>query len=196
MSVYIKNYEAPEINEKEIRRYLGAGEDIPEIKRLIDECLSEAEDKLSYKTCYTVFPIKICGDEVDLCFTRVKSKSLAKNLKGCNRIILFAATVGIELDRLISKYGVLSPTKALIFQAIGAERIEGLCDSFNKEIKTKYKYSAPRFSAGYGDFPIEAQREIFSALDSSKHIGVSLSESLMMSPSKSVTALIGILDEE
>ena len=137
--VYVKNYPAPDFNKREILRYAGVKEDIIEINALIDECIKELDGKLNYKVCYVEYPVKILGDDVDLTFTSVTSKDLAKNLKNCNDFILFAATVGVGIDRLIAKYNALSPTKALIFQAIGAERIESLCDLFNNEIKEKYK---------------------------------------------------------
>ena len=78
-----------------------------------------------------------------------------------------------------------------MFQAIGAERIENLCDLFNNEIKEN-NYTKPRFSAGYGDFGLEFQKEIFNALNLPVKIGINLNNSLIMSPSKSVTAIIGI----
>ena len=124
------------------------------------------------------------------------SNDLNKNLIGCDRIIVFAATIGIEIDRLISKYGRLSPAKALCFQAIGAERIESLCETFNNDMRERCAREGsqvrPRFSPGYGDFPLEAQKDIFRVLDCYRKIGLSLNDSLLMSPSKSVTALIGI----
>ena len=136
------------------------------------------------------------GASLDLGFTVTHSRDLQKNLKGCCRIILFGATVGLELDRLIARYGRLSPSKALCFQAIGAERIESLCNVFNDEIDEIFReqgmYTRPRFSPGYGDLPINMQKDIFAALDCPRKIGLSLNESLLMSPSKSVTAIIGI----
>ena len=193
--VYVKNYPTPDFDKREILRYAGVKGDISAINALIDECIKELDGKLNYKVCYSEYPVKILGDKVDLTFTTIVSNDLAKNLKNCNRFILFAATVGIGIDRLIAKYTALSPTKALIFQAIGAERIESLCDLFNNEMKEKYKTVKPRFSAGYGDLPIEIQKDIFIALNCSKNIGVTLNESLLMSPSKSVTAIIGIAND-
>ena len=193
--VYVKNYSAPDFNKREILRYAGVKENISEIDALIDECIKELDGKLTYKVCYGEYPVKILSNDIDLTFTAVTSKDLAKNLKDCNRIILFAATVGIGLDRLIAKYNALSPTKALIFQAIGAERIESLCDLFNSDIKKEYKAVRPRFSAGYGDLSIEIQKDVFTALNCSKNIGVALNDSLLMSPSKSVTAIIGIAND-
>lgn len=193
--VYVKNYTPPKINVKEVLRYAGVKGEIPEISAIVDECVKELEGKLNYKVCYSEYPVKITGNEIDLSFALVNSKNLAKNLKNCKTYILFCATVGIAMDRLIAKYSVLSPTKGLIFQALGAERIESLCNLFNKEIQGKYKHTRPRFSPGYGDLKVELQREIFAALNCSKNLGVTLNESLLMSPSKSVTAIIGVCDE-
>ena len=81
-------------------------------------------------------------------------------------------------------------------QAIGAERIEALCDSLCEELKsslkTEGKTSKPRFSPGYGDLPLSFQKDVFRVLEPEKRIGLTLNASLLMSPTKSVTAIIGI----
>ena len=83
-----------------------------------------------------------------------------------------------------------------MLQAIGAERIEALCDVFCEKIRLDAEsaglFPRPRFSPGYGDFPLELQKDIFRVLDCSRKIGLTLNESLLMSPSKSVTAVIGL----
>ena len=190
--VYVKNYLSPSVNKSEILRYAGVKETSSEVDLLLNECLSEMENKLTYKVCYAEFPLKIDGDNIDLTFTKVTSKNLAKNLQNSKKIIVFVATIGVEIDRLILKYSVISPSKALIFQAIGAERVESLCNLFNDEVKQKYKNVKARFSAGYGDFPLEVQSKIFNALNTVKNVGVFLNDSYIMSPSKSVSAIIGV----
>ena len=179
--VYTKSYSAPPIDRREIMRYAGVRGDAPEIEALLQECLAEAEDKLTYKVCYGTFPVSF--------FDSIKSEGLKKHLEGCREAVIFAATVGIGIDRLIARYSSLSPTKALLFQAIGAERIEALCDEFNAE------FGGGRFSPGYGDLPLGFQKEIFKILDCPKRIGLTLNESMLMSPSKSVTAIIGVKNE-
>jgi len=194
--IFVKEYSGIEINRAEILRYAGVKRDISDYDTLLDECIKEASDKLRYSVCYREFPLKISDETLDLCFAEIKSKSLKKNLCGCNRFLLFAATVGIELDRLINKYSRTEPSRALIFQAFGAERIESLCDAFcsdlEKEMALQNCSTRPRYSAGYGDFPVEIQSDICKALDCSKKIGVFVNESLLLSPSKSVTAIVGI----
>ena len=73
--------------------------------------------------------------------------------------------------------------------------IENVCDLFNKKINGEYQYTKSRFSPGYGDLPIEFQRDIFSVLNLNKNIGVYLTEGMQMTPSKSVTAIIGAGNE-
>ena len=190
--VYIRSYEAPPVDKNEILRYAGAGKDFCKLDSLIDECIDEISDKLVYRVCYCEMPIEK--------FIKHNSEDLKKNLRDCTSAVLFCATIGIETDRLIARYKSVSPLKSLLFQAIGTERIESLCNLFNNEIKKEMKLikksTRPRFSAGYGDFLIEAQKDIFKILEPARKIGVTLNESLLMSPSKSVSAIIGISDIE
>lgn len=199
-TVYIKTYAAPQLSEKEILRYSGAKTATAEIDALISECISEAWDRITYKVCYIEVPIENDGDSIRLGTLRADSDDLKKNLSGCDSAVIFAATVGIALDRLIGRYSTVSSAKALMIQALGAERIESLCDEFNKEITIEAnksgKFTRPRFSPGYGDLPIGFQKDIFAVLDCSRKIGLSLNESLLMSPTKSVTAIIGITKSE
>ena len=183
----------PEIDRGEVIRYAGGGKDEGELKKMLDECIAEASSLLSYRVCYGELDIKVDEDILDLGFCTVKSTSLAKNLSGCKKVILFGATVGVGIDRLISKYGKISPAKGLIMQAIGAERIEALCDAFCEKIREDGYTLRPRFSPGYGDLPLSLQKEIFVTLEPEKLIGLTLSELLLMSPTKSVTAIVGVV---
>jgi hypothetical protein len=201
--VYVKTYSPQEIpfDEGEAMRYFGygKGKSMPpeEVKTLFSACAQEALAASSYRVAYAEFPVKYReGGILDLSFTQTSSKSLKLNLEGCHKVIAFAATVGVGIDRLICRYERSSPSKAYAFQAIGAERAESLCNVFNGEMSEKLKaegeFTRPRFSCGYGDFPLEKQRDFFAALDCNRKIGLTLNDSLLMSPSKSVTALIGV----
>lgn len=194
-SVYIKNVEAPPFCEKEILRYAGCMTAEPEMLSLMQSAIAEIQEALTYKVCYRTLPVRIQEKTCDFgCFT-IESKNLAQNLQGCARVILFAATIGVGIDRQIARYSRIAPSKAVMLQAIGAERIESLCDAFCEEMKTETGENLrPRFSPGYGDLSLEAQKEIFSLLDPAKRIGLTLRDSLIMSPSKSVTAFVGVGD--
>lgn len=202
--VFVKNYDGNDtavfpVNKREIWRYsgyTGFQKNIDEnMERLLDEVITELNHHFQFKVCYRRMPLEWKGDCPVLPFP-YESKDLAKCLRGSSEIILFAATIGLDIDRKIARYERFSPAKALLIHAYGAERIESLCDGFCKDIQTEIANEelscTNRFSPGYGDLPLEAQRDFFSLLDCNRKIGVSLNESLLMSPTKSVTAIFGI----
>ena len=129
-AVYIKEYAAPPVDRGEILRYLRTRSVDEQLERELTAALSDALPALSYRLCYAEFALGREQGELDLGFARSASRDLAKNLAGCTHIVVFAATLGVGLDRLITRYSSLSPVRALCLQAIGAERIEALCDSF------------------------------------------------------------------
>ncbi len=189
--------ELPPVSFREVMRYARAGGE-PE-ERFLQEARSLAEETaplLTGRVCYgetevTLTPPAVkCGEALSL-----ESQDLCRNLQGCVRVVLFAATIGLEWDRRIAREGRLSPLRGLLLQALGAERIEALCDVFCQEraeaMASRGLYARPRFSPGYGDLPLETQRPLLQLLDASRQIGVGLNQSLLMSPSKSVTALQG-----
>lgn len=186
--IRVVEFAAPPVCRREILRYAGVQAETPELAALLDECLVELGDSLCYKVCYNEYQPLYAEWSIDLGFTEVASSDLLKNLTGADAVIVFCATVGLGIDRLIARYARISPAKALLLEAIGNERVESLCDAFC----ATQKATAPRFSPGYGDFPLEVQRDIFSALDCPRKIGVSLGDNLLMTPQKSVTAILGI----
>jgi cobalamin-dependent methionine synthase I len=105
---------------------------------------------------------------------------------------LFAATAGSGIDRLILKYNKLSPARAVVIQAMGAALVEQWCDEICDTFTQKLGANKNRFSCGYGDLPLTLQREIFPALNVTKNLGITLSDNCFMTPSKSVTAIVGI----
>ena len=190
------------IPKDEVLRYLGYGKNTADgiSGVLIDECIGAVYAALDCRACYAEFDIARAGENLlDLGFAEVKSEALSKNLDGCEKIVLFTATIGMQTDRLIQKYSQVSPSKAVVFQAAGAAAIEEYCDLLNREIAEKYAlrglYPRPRFSPGYGDFPISCQKNIFDVLDCTRKIGVTLTDGMLMMPSKSVSAIIGFSKE-
>lgn len=186
----IKVYKNPPLSEKEILRYARCGETCLSKEAL--NAINTLPESTIGRVVFDIYNIKTDGEILDLGFTKTDSHNLKKNLEGCNKIILFAATAGIEFDRLIKKYERVSPSLALWYQSIGSAFVESVCDIFCKETEIEYGKTKPRFSPGYGDLPIEMQRDIFFALECEKTVGITLNESFFMTPSKSVTAIIGI----
>ena len=179
-------------DKKEILRYMGCPSSTEEIDELIDECLAECEGVFRFRAVFCPVCVSVDESSVMLGNNRVESRDLARALSDCDRAVIFGATVGIEIDRLVLKYGRISPSRAVVFQAIGAERIEVLCNELCKKLREIYGKTCPRFSPGYGDLSLGLQEHIFSLLECHKHIGLTLNDTALMSPTKSVTAIVGI----
>ena len=192
--VWVKSYDAPPVDRREILRYAGATAGDALAVELMDSCVEELSAGLCYKVCYTELPLELSRGTVKMGNISVRSERLLKNLEGCDRVIIFAATVGFFADRLIRRYSAVSPSRALMLSAIGTERVESLCDLFFEDMRAERwgQTLRPRFSPGYGDLPLELQGDIFSLLCCEKNIGLTLNGSFLMSPTKSVTAMIGI----
>ncbi len=191
-TIITKTYKDIPFCTKEILRYAGCALQSDDIKRLLDECLTDAKKVIKYKLCYTELDLNLTDCNCDFGCFEITSKSLSANLKDCKKVILFAATIGMDFDRLIHKYSAISPAKAHMLSCIGNAQVEALCDEFCKEISKTYT-AKPRFSAGYGDLALDVQKDIFEILNPTKNIGIFLNDSLLMTPSKSVTAFIGVL---
>ena len=121
--------------------------------------------------------------------------TLARHIKGCHAAYLACGTVGAEFDAFHRRVSVTSGADALIVQAIGAALIEKLMDSVEDEIRAELAESetlVERYSPGYGTFPLAAQSTLLALLDAPIKVGVSLTDTLLMVPSKSVSAIIGV----
>ena len=176
-------------DRKEALRYLGLGkhEPDPETERLLKECIREAERAAEFRHLVREYPLSVEEDgTVDGGCFRVKSANLKKNLSGCDSVLVMAVTVGAEVDRLLARYGKLSVAKAVVMQAAAAAMVEAYCNELNagwkKEYLEKGLYLRPRFSPGYGDFPLSAQKQILDGLEAGKRIGITLTEGYLMMP--------------
>ena len=195
--VLTKSYNEMPFCEKEILRYAMCREGNERERELLSSCIEEAKHNFSHKVCYCILPITVTEDMCDFGAFSLNSKSLAKNLEGSDKAVVFSATAGINIDRLIAKYSKIMPSRSVMLHAIGTQQIEALCDAFCKDMESETAMQAAiRFSPGYADLSLDAQKDILSLLDAPKRIGVCLNDSMLMSPSKSVTAIVGLKKEK
>lgn len=188
------------VDRSEIYRYLGYRRQEPDeqIRGMVDECLASLLPQLELRQVHRFFDLE-WTDPVTACIgdLQIRSRALSRNLQGCSQACLMAATIGLAVDRESRRAQVRGKTsQAVIIQAAGAALIEAWCDKVNEQIRqeaaARGMFLRPRFSPGYGDFPLACQTELFRLLQVSRHTGITLTESLMMMPSKSVTAVIGL----
>ena len=189
------------IDRTEVYRYLGYRGAQPDqaVEQLVQSCMEELMEAVDPKWVSARFPLKIDGDRLDLTCFHTRSHDLVRCLSGCDEVWLFAATLGPRVDRLLQKYGKVCVSRAVVLQAVATAAIEAYCDEKNEELRIRTqaqgKYLRPRFSPGYGDLALECQRALTLVLDTPRTIGLTLSDHLIMVPSKSVTAVIGVSRE-
>lgn len=183
---------------KETERYLGYrrnSEISPELEKKISGAVLELQELLTPESVYAEFDLTLDGENISFADLNFSSKNLSGNLRGCSKVVLFAATIGAKVDMRIRRAQMEGSAYSAIFQAAGAMFIESFVDKLNNKIKDDYKEkgfrSHPRYSPGYGDVSLEMQKEFFRLLPA-KRIGLTLMESLVMAPEKSVTAFIGL----
>ena len=187
------------VDKKEVLRYLGYGRSEADIQVMqsIESAIEKLQHAAQPRWLYDVFPLQLGSEnQIDFFCFKAHSKHHSKNLKGCEKVVIFAATLGIQVDLLIERYVKLQISQGVIMQAVAAAMIEQFCDECQEEIRQKMElegwYLRPRFSPGYGDFSLNHQTEIISVLQCPKKIGLTLTDSLLMAPAKSVTAVIGL----
>ena len=165
----------------------------------VSEMKEEAE-AIKYELIMTAVPkytfarVKIFENGKRFYLFDFESHDLDKYLSGCEAAFVFVATLGAQVDRLIDKIKARSVYKGFLYNAVASAMIEAVCDKAEQIICRKEKVK-PRVSPGYGDFPLLMNKAICEYLSCSKNIGVSVGDTLMMQPLKTVCAIVGIKNE-
>ena len=184
---------------REAIRYLGYGRNTADerTRMMIEDAFSEVEKAAGPKSICRIFDMDQNSDgKIIIENMEIDSSSLSRNLKGCVKVVFFGATLGAGVDRLIRRTSLTDMSRAVIQQACAATLLEEYCDEkqleIGRELEMNGLYLRPRFSPGYGDFDIHYQEPIMRMLDCAKKIGLTMTDSYMMTPTKSVTAVIGV----
>lgn len=120
--------------------------------------------------------------------------SITEHLSGCEKAVLFAATISADIDKLIRVTQLEDMAKAVITDSLASVAVEQVCDKTELIIKEQFLeyYQTFRFGVGYGDLPITLQKDFVNVLNAPKVIGLNVGTSYMLTPAKSVTAVIGL----
>lgn len=181
----------------EAARYLGYRKiSAPDemIQKLIEECCHEMFKVLSPQAVIESFDLLLKNNQITFGDVTLNSIDLSRNLERCSKVFIFAATIGPKVDACIRKSTSIDTVKAAVFQSCGAMFVEKVVDYVNEEIKKEAAAyglkTKPRYSPGYGDVPLSIQKDFFRLLPCTR-IGLTLMDTLIMSPEKSVTAFVG-----
>ncbi len=172
-----------------------------QLKEQVEAIYHKLESSVRPKSTYKLVDVQVHEDEVVFLNTtfRIQSKDLSSLLRHSKRCFLLAVTLGIEADHMIHTMQKVNMTDAMILDACGSVLVEKVCDDLESEIMKKLKeneFLTMRYSPGYGDVPVEIQSQITEILQTQKTIGLTVSRSYMLLPSKSITTFIGISSQK
>ncbi len=185
------------MNYNEILMYLGyRGQDVtPEVRRQIQTCMEAIRRSVIPRLVYSRLPVK---DGVVSGFP-MKGNDIREVLRPCCGAVLLAATIGARTEQLLMRHEVTNMADAVIMDACASAAVENVCDRFEadlrEQLKNEHLFLTSRFSPGYGDFPIDTQIQMCEVLNTSRRIGLTVTDRYIMVPRKSVTAVMGISGE-
>ncbi len=200
----------PTVDKPEVLRYLGYGGAAPDptVDALVDCCIDELIEEAHPRAVYAAFPIIkppdfTCESDplmLEGCRLTLPGADIAAHLAGCHTAVLLCATLSMQADALIRRRQVQDMTAGLIMDCCATTLVEQLCDEVERQVKPLFLEGGrsagftTRFSPGYGDLPLSIQSGFLAALDAPRKIGLCVTDSDILTPRKSVTAVFGVTD--
>ncbi len=160
--------------------------DIDTVLSLSDKAEQEIKSVAVCGYSFAKTNVKIDGDTVTLGFGSFKSRGLAGFLKEYSKAYVVAVTLGHGVDRLLRQKAVVSTVEQFATDAVASTLAEALCDYVQRILPEK---TGRRFSPGYSDLPLTVQEPLLRFLGETD---ISLTETGLMIPSKSVTFIAGV----
>lgn len=186
------------IDRAETLRYLGfrgqelSATDERNLARAEELCLASISPKSVVKEyVFDHSSMKLAGTNVVF-----SGNAIRRHLADCGRVYLVAATLGLGFDKLVAKLMREEPAVGVMTDAAAVAAIESYLDDITEEISAKEDGRITRrFSCGYADFPLQQQADFMRLLDMNRQLGVFLGADFLMTPQKTVTAVIGVRTE-
>ena len=183
----------------EALRYLGVRSDpTGEARGSLEALAGELGERFSPRHVLRVLEIRREGPALMLGNLVSLPGQMARDmLRDCERAALLVCTLGVGFDARMRTEQARDMSRAVMLDALGSAWVEAGCDAAEKELAARFPgmYLTDRFSPGYGDLPLSAQPEILAATDAARRLGAQATESCLINPQKTVTAVIGIADK-
>lgn len=180
-------------------RYLGVrGKPDPALLAELSSVADKLTRSVAPRYIWRVFPLSFReeGPALEGIGLTLPGGMAARMLGECSQAVLLACTLGAGFEALLRAEQARSMARAAMLDACGSAWVEAGCDAAEEEISARFPelYRTDRFSPGYGDLPLTIQKDVCALLDAPRRLGVQVTDSFLMNPSKSVTAVIGLSD--
>lgn len=187
----------PDIDEA--LRYLGVSAPAPaQLRAQAERLMAELSAAIRPRRSWRIFPLLSVDGGFALSGTQLTltGETARTMLSRCHAAVLLACTLGSQFDALLRERQARDMSEAVLLDACGSALVEAGCGEAEEEIAARLpgKFLTDRFSPGYGDLPLELQPALCALLDAHRRLGVTVTESLLLNPAKTVTAVIGVAD--
>lgn len=191
-----------QIRKDEILRMLGyeGNTQDPHLDEIIDDYMERASALLEPKAGFIIKKIiELERKSGILILEDAKleiGKIIAVQLKDSESVVLFQCTIGVKVEQLYKElFAKGDSLEGYIVNLSGSEAAESVTEFLHQEIKKLARENqlniTNRFSPGYCNWNVKEQFKLFGMFPDN-YCGISLTESAMMKPIKSVSGLIGI----
>ena len=203
----LKSYQIDALDRKEVLRYLGyRGQEVtPELDARLDAAIASCLAIGRARASIAVYDV--AGQEelpdgtpqvtlADTALTLVGT-SMQRHMRGARKVGVLAVTIGMGVERELKRLSLTDHLGQVLFDAAATTMVERAADAAEATLvgmaAREGLYTNFRFSPGYGDMPMQTQHVLLDALDA-RRLGITLSPTLLMTPTKSVTAVVGMFD--
>ena len=188
-----------ELNTDEVLRYMGCPPEQADagLRAQAEEACGQLLQAVRPRWAWRCFDAAEEPEGVRLsCGLLLPGRDLKRHLAGCGRAVLFCATLGVQTDALIRRAQNGDMLRGLALDCAADAAVEQVCDQIEQALQGEFPgcFFPFRFSPGYGDLPLTLQPELLRLLDAPRRVGLTASESCILLPRKSVTAILGVAD--
>ena len=171
----------------------------PTLDRMVDGCIEEVLKTARPRAVFSpILPIEAENGAYSAAGLPLTGEDMRKHLEHCQQVVLLAVTLGAPLDMLIRRAEAVDMARAVVLDAAANVAVEEAAQQAEEEMRGILagagRYLTGRYSPGYGDYPISVQRELLRLTDAGRKIGLSVTPSHIMTPRKSITAVLGVAD--
>lgn len=205
----LHSYDIGSISKDEVLRYMGyRGQSYaPELDDRIREGMEHCLNVSQPRGLVQVFEVAGTGTtpdglpEVRLAGTRLTlvGNSMREHMDGAVAVGVLAVTLGMANERELKRLSLTDPIAQIIFDASSTTLVERAADAAEADIvhqaADRGLFTNFRFSPGYGDMPMTTQPVLLDTLDARRRLGITLTPTLLMTPTKSVTAVVGMFKD-
>ena len=209
MALMVESLAVTELARAEVLRYLGhRGQELaPELAARIDEACVRCLEVARPRACLRAFDVAVHPVDADGApaialegsALRLEGKSITAHLEGAVAVGVMAVTLGVGVERELRRLSLTDPLGQTLFDAAATAAVERAADATEALLVANAAerglYTTWRYSPGYGDLPLDCQPTLLASLDATRLLGISLTPSLLMVPTKSVTAVVGYFEE-